>query len=241
MKLIASLILLLLLPLSFAKPLLIGTTPQNPPFSSIADTKENFYGFDIDMMGAICQRLKLHCKFTPILFKNLATELATGKIDIAIAAIIIGSFRENNFLYSLPYLESNAQFLTKKQSAITTPQDIVNKRVGVRIGTPFKDLAFTLYHDHITLLEFDRVEDLLNSLNSNSIDVMLTNAAAARYWFSNNSGVYKLIGIQIPTGQGYGIVANAGQDKLIQQINQALLEMEADGTYLQIYTRYFGS
>lgn len=241
MKFILFFILLCTQPLSYAQSLLIGTTPQNPPFSSIADTKDNFYGFDIDIMGAICQRIKAHCKFTPILFRNLATELAAGKIDIAIAAIIIGSFTENNFIYSLPYLESNAQFLSKKKSPIATPQDIINKKVGVRRGTPFKNLALTIYQNNITILEYDRVEDLLNALNDNSVDIMLTNAAAARYWFSNNSNLYKLIGIQIPTGQGYGIMTNHSQDKLIQQINQALLAMEADGTYLQIYSRYFGN
>ncbi len=52
------LILLLLVPACHAKTLLIGTTAQNPPFSSIADQKENFYGFDIDIMGEVCRRIK---------------------------------------------------------------------------------------------------------------------------------------------------------------------------------------
>ncbi len=34
-------------------------------------------------------------------------------------------------------------------------------------------------------------------------------------------------------------MANLDQTLLIDQINQTLLDMEADGSYLEIYTRYF--
>lgn len=239
MKPLLFLVLLLAFPLSHARTLLIGTTSQNPPFASMADKKDHFYGFDIDIMGAICQRIKTHCQFTPITFNNLFTELAAGKIDLAIAAIIITDFRQQQFLFSLPYLESNAQFLTRKDSSISKPEDIANKKIGVRLGTPFKKLAHTLYKDQITIVEFSGMSDLLNALNNNTVDIVLTNTAAAKYWFANNSDTYKLIGTEIPTGEGYGIMANPSNSKLIQQINQELVDMEADGTYLQIYTRYF--
>lgn len=233
------LVLFLVVPLSFAKTLTIGTTTQNPPFSSLADQKDHFYGFDIDIMGAICQRLKLQCQLTPLVFNDLFTALATHKIDLAIGAIVITESEEKQFLFSLPYLESNAQFITKQLSSIKKSQDILNKKVGVRRGTPFKNLALTLYHNQITIREFAEIDDLLNALSTDAIDVILTNAAAAKYWYSNNSNNYKLIGSQIPTGHGYGIMANLDQGKLIADINATLLKMEADGTYLDIFTRYF--
>ena len=234
------LILLLALPISYAQTLLIGTTSQNPPFSSLADQKDHFYGFDIDIMGEICKRIKLSCTFTPSIFNELFTKLQTGKIDIAIAAIVITKDRQQQFLFSLPYLESYAQFITKSNSSINTPKDIQNKKVGVRRGTPFKNLALELYNNQINIIEFPGVWDLLEGLNNNTIDIALTNAEAAKYWFTNNDDLYKLIGNQIETGEGYGIMANKGQEKLIAQINHALMSMQADGTYLEIYTRYFG-
>jgi arginine transport system substrate-binding protein len=62
---------------------------------------------------------------------------------------------------------------------------------------------------------------------------------AAKNWSSNNTDIYKLIGSPVSVGVGYGIMANPSQTKLIGDINQALLAMEADGTYLKIYSRYF--
>ncbi len=234
-------ILLLVLPLSHAKPLLIGTTSQNPPFNSIADQKDHFYGFDIDIMGEICGRLKLECRFTPVLFNDLFTELAANKIDLAIAAIIITPNRQQQFLFSLPYLKSTAQFLAKQESMLSTPENIINKKVGARLGTPFADLAREIYQNKITIVEYPDIAELLNGLNNNKVDTILMDAEAAKNWVSNNSNLYKLVGTQIPVGNGYGIMANPDQGKLIAQINQILLNIEADGTYLKIYSRYFAN
>ena len=41
-------------------------------------------------------------------------------------------------------------------------------------------------------------------------------------------------------GEGYAIMAHKNNSDLIKKINQALLDMEQDGTYLRIYNRYFG-
>lgn len=240
MKPLLFLILFLTFQLSCAHTLLIGTTAQNPPFESIADAKADFYGFDIDIMSAVCQRIKAQCKFKPIIFNDLFSQLAAGKIDLAIAAIIITDFRQQQFIFSMPYLASDGQFLTTKDSSISKPEDIVNKRVGVRLGTPFKKLALKLYKNQITIVEFTEISNLLNALNHNAIDIVLTNAAAAKYWYANDSDTYKLVGAEIPTGEGYGIMANPSNSKLMEQINQALVNIEADGTYLQIYARYFG-
>jgi ABC-type amino acid transport substrate-binding protein len=104
---------------------LIGRTTQNPPFSSLADQKDHFYGFDIDIMGEICGRLQLKCKYKPLLFNELFTEIAAKKIDLAIAAIIITPNRQQ-FLFSLPYLKSYARFITQKNPA--SPPRLLNTK-----------------------------------------------------------------------------------------------------------------
>jgi len=233
------LVLLLVFSWAHAKELLIGTTSQNPPFNSIADNRSHFYGFDIDILGEICRRLKVECKFKPVLFNDLFTAVAANKIDLAIAAIIITPYRQQQFLFSLPYLESNAQFLAKQNSQLTSPESIENKIVGTRLGTPFADFAREIYKNKITIIEYPDIAELLNGLNNDKVDAILMDAEAAKNWVSNNSDLYKLIGTQMPIGNGYGIMANPNQTQLVAQINQALLSMEADGTYIKIYSRYF--
>ncbi len=233
------LLLLFALPLIHAQNVLIGTTIDNPPFNAMADTKDHFFGFDIDIMGEICRRSKLNCQFKPLTFNDLFTTLKAGKIDFAIAGIIITANREHQFLFGLPYLNSTAQFMTLKNSRIKTPKDIIRKRVGVRLGTPFKTLASGLYKDQITIVEYPKVSDLLEGLSNGAVDVVLMDSLAAKNWLTNNSNLYNLVGSQLPVGNGYAIMTTPDQARLIAQMNQELLSMEADGTYLTLYKRYF--
>ncbi|HAT9113156.1 TPA: transporter substrate-binding domain-containing protein, partial [Legionella pneumophila subsp. pneumophila] len=49
----------------------------------------------------------------------------------------------------------------------------------------------------------------------------------------------KLLGDSFPFGIGFGVVARLDQAELIEKINQALIEIENDGTYLKIYNLFF--
>ena len=220
--------------------LLSGTPSQNAPFGSVSDAKNNFFGFDIDIMGEICKRLKVTCIYKPLLFPDLFSELRAGKINLAIGSIIITDIKQENFIFSLPYLESNGQFIALADSSINTPDEIAYKRVGMRRGRLFQDMVRKIYKGHVEITNYNDFNDLLTALNNKTVDIAFMNAANARYWFANDSAEYKLIGSMVPTGGGYGIMANPSQKELIADINQALLRLEADGTYLTIYTRYFG-
>jgi len=239
MKRLLFLGLMLILSLATAKPVLIGTTSQNPPFNSLADQKDHFYGFDIDIMGEVCKSIKLSCQFVPLVFNNLFTDIAAHKIDLAIAGIIITPHRQQQFIFSLPYLESSAQFMVRQQSSITTPNNIANKKLGIRLGTPFAAIAEKIYKDSINIVNYPDIPELLDALNNDEVDAVLMDTEAAKNWYVNNGDLYKLIGSPIPVGNGYGIMANKDQSQLIAQINQALLKLEANGTYLKIYSHYF--
>ena len=129
--------------------------------------------------------------------------------------------------------------MSKKSSVINQPADLVHKKIGVRLGTPFKSLALSIYKNQVDVIEYPHTPKLLDALSNNKIDAVLMDAPAVRIWVANNGNLFKSVGSNIPIGKGYGIMANKDQDKLIDQINQALLDMEADGTYLQIYNNYF--
>lgn len=236
--------LLLIISVIPAQALVIGTTSNYPPLSSSADNSNHFFGFEIDIMTAICQRIKQSCTFKPILSSAVLSELLAQSVDLAIAGIIIPSEKVDGYIFSLPYLVSNAQFITEKKSVINNPAAIKNKRVGVRHGTlmgghMFGDIVTKIYQGQVTIVDFPTINDAFAALTNENIDVVFTNAVAADYWLANNGDFYKLVGPRISVGNGYGIMANQGQEPLIAQINQALLSIQADGTYATIYSRYF--
>ena len=151
--------ILLIGPCMQAQALVIGTTSHYPPLASAVDKNNHFVGFEIDIMQAICQRIALPCTYTPLLVSTIPEALITKKIDLAIAGIIIPSPPEPGFMFSLPYLTSEVQFITLKQSNITAPSDIQEKTIGVRHGTLaggdlFKRFVLKRYHGHVKVKDF---------------------------------------------------------------------------------------
>lgn len=232
-------IAMLIFPALNAKPIIIGTLIYDPPFEIAADKKGDFFGFDIDLMREICKRMRADCHFKGLPFTELFPKILTNELDLAIGAISITPDRQENFLFSLPYLASSGQYLAKHNSPIDSIEEIRNKRVGVEQGTIFKEIILEKFNQEIQVIEFHDLYMVFQALVNNDIDVLIADEEAVKYWTANNSQQFKLVGQAIPIGTGYGIMANKLSQSLIIRVNKALMEMENDGTYLRIYRRYF--
>ena len=238
-KRVLLLITLLVLPLLHTYALVIGTNRNYPPFSSMADQKNHFVGLDIDIMQSICSHIKMPCTFKPILVKEIKKALLNQDIDLAISAIVIPKHPSMGFLYSLPYLQSYAQFIVENTSTIQSLTDIQDHTIGTREEASFSELVHTIYANNIKINEYSGLNELMAALSHKTIDAVVTNAPAVHYWMANSGEKYRLIGNKMPIGNGYGIMAAQGQHDLIQKINQAIQEMMNDGSFATIYSRYF--
>ena len=240
MRLLVLILTLFFNQLLFAQKLIIGTLAFYPPFVTLAD-KQHFYGFDIDIMQEICKRLQTECTFKAIQFSELFPSLAAKKIDLAVAGITITPERSASYLFSLPYLTSGAQFMTKASSALNNLEDIKGKKVGVVLGTIFSATVHDLFKESVTTIEYKNQQEQMQALDNEQIDAVLFDAASAGYWTANNNNLFKLVGPNIPSGYGYGIMTTNDNGALISKINLILENMEKDGSYLKIYSNYFGN
>ncbi|KGP62463.1 ABC transporter substrate-binding protein [Legionella norrlandica] len=224
----------------YALSLTIGTLSYNPPYEvQLTNTKkEEFYGFDIDIMDEVCRRIQAKCQFKAILFSDIFTQINTGEIDLAIGTISITPERSENYLFSLPYKTSYSQFLTLANSNIKKVDDLKGKIIGVYKGSPTADFVTAYFNNDIQLKFYETAEEILNALDKQEVNAIITNTEQVNYWADNISN-YKLIGNSFPIDAGYGIMAQLGQEELIEKINQALIDMENDGTYLKIYNLSF--
>ena len=204
------------LSLAHAQNLTIGTSSDNPPFASLADKENNFYGFEIDIMLNICKIIGATCDFKPVTVSELSDQLISGKIDLAIASIIIPTTSTDGLIFSLPYLPSKAQFIVKIDSSINRLNQLKNKKVGVRRGTLFggtffEQIILDMFNSELKVLEYPNMGELMLAVEQQDVDAAFSNEAAVK----------------------------AGQEPLIEQINKAITLMMADGSYMAIYSRYF--
>lgn len=228
-----------------AQSLMIGTSPENPPFSFQADAN-HFYGFEVDLMNEVCRRLNLKCNYSSVAMNDIPDHLTKGKIDFAIAGIALPATQLPGFVFSLPYLQNGAQFMTLRRSAINQPSAIRNKMVGIRQGSLdggnlYKKLISEMYDNEITVVEYPTMSALLLGLSNHEVDAIFANELPIKYWYYNHKEIYKLIGTEVPVNNNYSILTSKKYAPLMVQMNHALLDMIADGTYLKIYKRYFNT
>lgn len=217
----------------------IATPPFNPPFI-IADGNGKFSGFDADLLNEICRRIDAKCEYIQMgAFKDVCDAVLAKSVDFGAGGIIITPEREAEYLFTLPYMKSTARYLTQYGSSIRTIDDIRGKTVGVGEGTVFQKMVPVEFGNTVTIKTYTNISQLLTALTNKEIDVMLLDGPNANYWVVSSHDVYKTIGNPIPVGLGYGFMGNKNQGEIIKKMNQALLDMEDDGTYLNIYNTYF--
>ncbi len=225
---------LFLIPQSYATKLVIGTLSYASPFYQNDD---NFFAdFEIVVMKEICKRMHADCQFETVLFHQIPQKMSKGTIDLALGSIIITSEKRKNFLFSLPYQDSHLQYVTLKKSKLTSIQQLTGKNIGVHFHCPTRNLALKHMNNTIHLSELPTAMNMLNALEKKKVSAVLTHYHQALQWTTKSK--YKLLGSKFRIGEGYGIMTQMHRLDLIKQINEALLDMEEDGTYLKIYKDY---
>ena len=225
---------------SFCQTLIVGSSKYNPPFISWInkDGQDIAYGYDVDFIQEVCRRLHEVCKIKPYRFDELFDTLQGNKVDLIISSIIVTEHRKEHFIFSVPYLESNAQYITTANSNLNKMSDIENKKVGAKQGTPYGDLAKIVTKNN-SIIFYDSIDDMFIGLQNKEIDVCIMDYESAKYWMASNPDLYKYVGGKIEIGEGYAIMLNKNNTALRDKINQAILNMEDDGTFLKMYSQYF--
>ncbi|MDR3443482.1 MAG: transporter substrate-binding domain-containing protein [Legionella sp.] len=218
----------------------IGTLPYDPPY--IISPHE---GFDIDLSRMLCQRLKEQCNIIPMGAKQIYQELKNGKIDIAIAGITISPELQKEFIFSLPYMFSQGQFLTLKGSSINSINDLNGTTVGVIIdslsGRVFYNYLIKNHPDQFRIKSYESVENMFAALSNKTIAAVFLYRSDVNYWNHNGGNMFKPLGPVVTLGEGLAIMALPEKQELIEKINGVLDEMEQDDTYLDLYKTYFSN
>lgn len=223
----------------YSKTLTIGSSKFNPPFETWASQESTYYGYDIDLMMEICKRLNVACKFKAYTFNDLFAATKSNEVDLVISSVIITKTRQKQFLFSIPYLESYSQYITSADNAsINTPDDLYGKKIGVRKGTPYGNQVRADFRNN-TIVVYPLINDMFVGLQNKEIDAFVLDYESAKYWIATNPGIYKLIGNKIPIGEGYAVMTHLENTELINRINQIILQMEDDGTFIHLYSKYF--
>jgi len=221
-----------------ATTLKVATEPAFPPFESQAEGG-GYEGFDIDLMNAIGEAAGATIEFQSLPFDGIIPALQAGTVDAAISAMTITAERAQTVDFSRPYFKAGlAIAVPESNTDITALEDLAGRRIAVQIGTTGADQAAEV--EGATVSTFDSAPLALQELANGNADAVINDAPVTldAIQSGNISGI-KVVG-ELVTEEFYGIALPKGSPNL-EIINSGLATILEDGTYDEIYQKWFGN
>jgi polar amino acid transport system substrate-binding protein len=210
------------------------------PFEDFDKTSASgFKGFDVDIVTAIAEDLDLKLKYLDQDFDGLQSGLTlnAGTCDLVASALTITEDRAKHLSFSEGYYDSKQSLLVPEGSDIASIDDLDGKKVGVQKGTTGKDYA-TEHAKGATAVDFPSDAEEFQALKAGQVDALLQDLPVNLD--HQKAGGYTVVETY-DTGEQYGLAAKLGNDALVKAVNDALAGMKSDGTYDEIYNKYFAT
>jgi len=223
--------------------LILGFDASFPPMG-FTDEDGEYVGFDIDVAREVCARLGVELVLQPIDWSAKDLELNGGNIDCIWNGMTVTEERAETMSLSIPYL-NNAQVLcVKADSDIQTIADMAGKTLAYQSGSSAAE-AVEATPDLLSEIAGSPVEYgdnalALLDLDNGGVDAVALDVIVANYYIAKKGGDYRVLDEQLAPEQ-YAVGFRKDDVALTEAVNQALIEMDADGKLAEISTEWFAS
>ncbi|NDJ58314.1 arginine ABC transporter substrate-binding protein [Enterobacteriaceae bacterium 4M9] len=237
--LLAALLASLSLSATAAQTIRFATEASYPPFETL-DASNKIVGFDVDLANALCKEIDATCTFSNQSFDSLIPSLKFRRIDAAMAGMDITPEREKQVLFTKPYYDNSALFISI-DGKYTSIDQLKGKKVGVQNGTTHQKFI-TDKHPEINIVSYDSYQNARLDLQNGRIDAVFGDTAVVTEWLKANEKLVP-VGEKVTDkdyfGTGLGIAVRQGNTELQQKFNDALDKVKQNGTYEAIYNKWF--
>ena len=220
-----------------SKVLKVGFEGTYPPFNFV-DDKQNYIGFDVDISNELAKRLGVETEFIATKWDSLLGGLKSDKFDIIIGQMTVTEERKKSVDFTDPYVVTGSVLVTREDTNdITKLEDIKGKNVGVGGGTTFEEVANSVDGANVKL--YKAVSDYVQDLQNKRLDVIINDQLLMGYNIKENNLPLKITS-EILNKDEIGMAINKGNEDFVDKINEAIAAMKEDGTYDEIYKKWFG-
>ena len=211
------------------------------PFEYI-DEDGNTVGFDVDLSNAIAEKMGLTCEWLPNqAFDTLVPTIKQGgKADISIAGVTITDDRLEDVDFSDPYLNSNQGLIVAASSDYATEDlDAEGIQIACQTGTT-GDAWIQENLPNATRVPLADVTAGMMGVSTGSYQAMVIDLPVAQNMLAQSFSDLTILE-EIPTGEQYGIAVSYDNPGLKDAINDALAQIEEDGTMDELKQKWFGT
>ena len=212
--------------------LVMATNAEFPPYEYHEGDK--IVGIDVEICQAIADEMGRNLVIEDMAFDSVITSVYSGKADIGAAGLTITEDRLKNINFSTPYATAAQVIIVPEGSDITTPDDLVGKKIGVQLGTTGDIYAEDI--EDATLERYNKGFEAIQALAQGKIDAVIIDNEPAKSYVAANEGL-AILDTEY-TVEDYAICFAKENTELMDAVDGALKELIEDGSVQKIVDKY---
>lgn len=216
---------------------LIGGDREYPPYEFLQDGQAT--GFNVDLMRAVADVMGFDIQIELGPWNDIRQKLENGEID-AVTGMAYSPERDQFFDFAIPHSVISFDIFVRLNSEIRGVEDLAGHKVIVQQGGIMDDYLKRMDFPEQDIIRVTNVKDALQTLSTGGGDCAMLNKMQA-YYFIKDLGLTNLESIQADLEQRrYSFAVKEGNENLLFKLNDGLDILKANGTYAEIYDKWFG-
>ena len=220
----------------------MGIDAEYPPYSYMGDDG-NYTGYDVEMCAKVCESLGWTQEIVPINWDTKLIGLDAGDFDCIWSGLTIDVIDPEAYSISMAYSDNSQMILTKQGSGIEQLSDVAGKRVGVQLGTS-ADILLSDGGDAADfgatfgeLVRYENYNICFTELMAGAIDAVAIDIGVAAGKIAEYGDEYYTVDEPF-AAEKYGICFRKADAEMCKQVEDAFMQLVADGTYVELAEKY---
>ncbi len=224
-----------------AKTIVVATNPTWPPMQMV-DMDKNIVGYEVDLMKAVAKAGGFEVEFMNTAWDGIFATLESKNSDIISSCVTITEARKKRYLFSEPIYGFVQSLVVPENSSIKSKEDIMDKKIGIQIGTT-AEIALDKISKDLNIATYDDIGLALEDLANGRVDAVMCDDPVALYYSNRKEGYSDKmkVAFKMDEPEYIGFVTLKSNTDLMTKINEGLKIVKSDGTEKAIYEKWFGA
>ena len=216
-----------------AGKLTIASSPDYPPFENMTPDGEGYEGYEIDLMGAIAEKLGLELVVKPLQFDAIIPAIvAGGTADVGVSGFSVDPDRAKEIDFTDAIYTDDMAVIANEDGPITEENvtealNSADMTIAAQSGTTGEVFAKENFPE-ATVKGYGGANDTFAALQADQVQAVCTNYAVGVYAIQSYPG--EQVGMRVTTGEDYAFVVSKDNPALTAALNDAIAQLKDEGT-----------
>ncbi|GAA3650536.1 amino acid ABC transporter substrate-binding protein [Asaccharospora irregularis] len=216
----------------------VGTEGTYAPFT-FYDDKGTLTGFDVEIAREVAKRLGVEAEFIETKWDGMFAGLDAKRFDMVANQVSINDERKEKYDFSSPYITSRAVLIVNEDNNdIKTFEDLKGKKAAQSLTS---DIGKIASDNGAEIVQIDGFNQAIDLLVSKRVDATVNDSLSFLDLKKQKPETPIKSVANYDNATQSALLFNKGNDELVEEVNKILADMVADGTYLKISEKWFGT